>query len=129
MKQHFVIRGRLPGLNEIIGASNRHWAQGHKLKRDNMMIVMLDILSAGIKPVGGKVVITITCFEPNAKRDADNVKAGTCKIILDALQQMGVLQGYGRKYILDVIAPQVEGDKNNPRIVVILEGAHDINTF
>ncbi|MCL2699617.1 MAG: hypothetical protein FWE68_04840 [Defluviitaleaceae bacterium] len=123
MKQHFVIRGRLSGLNELLGASNRHWAQGHRLKRDNMMLVMLDILAAGIKPVEGKAVITIACFEPNAKRDTDNVKAGACKIILDALQQMGVLQGDGRKYLLDTVMPPVRVDRENPRIEVAISPA------
>ena len=38
--------------------------------------------------------------------------------ILDALQEIGVLQGDGRKYIAQVIYSAVEVDKKNPRVEV-----------
>ena len=117
MIQQFTIPGRLPGLNEIIGTANCHWAKGYRLKKEAMQQVQIYALVAKIKPVQGRAEVTIACFEGNKKRDTDNVQAGANKIILDALQGMGILQGDGWKYI-DRIPVPVQLDRKNPRIEV-----------
>ena len=71
-----------------------------------------------IKPVRNyPCEVYITCWEPNMRRDDGNVKAGASKVILDALQDIGVLAGDGRKYVKSYDMP-VELDRGNPRIVV-----------
>jgi Holliday junction resolvase RusA-like endonuclease len=115
----FTIPGRLPGLNEIITANSRHWAVAYRQKKEAKELVQLSAL--GIRPVKGKAVITITCYEPNRRRDIDNVRAGACKIILDALQDCEILKGDGQKYIADIIQPAVQVDKQNPRIEVEIQ--------
>lgn len=65
--------------------------------------------------------MTISCYEPNARRDVDNVTSGAGKVILDALQEIGVLQGDGRKYIAQVIYSAVEVDRKNPRVEISIE--------
>ncbi len=112
--QILIIKGRLPGYNEL---KNKAWQASYRLKKEAMQEVQINASLQKIRPIKGKVEIAIACFEPNAKRDPDNVQAGANKIILDALQGMGILQGDGRKYI-DLICPAVEVDKNKPRIKV-----------
>ena len=117
MYQKFVIPGRLPGLNEIIASSRTHWAVANKQKIDAMNTVAYYARAARIKPVNGFAEITITCYEPNKRRDADNVQAGGNKAILDALYKAGIIKGDGQKYIKLFQSP-IEVDRENPRIEV-----------
>lgn len=118
MKQRFVISGRLAGYNEL---HKVNWRASHRIKQNAMETVKWAAWSAHIKPVKGRCVVTIACYEPNARRDPDNVKTGANKVILDALQQMGILAGDGRKYIKDVVNPRVTVDRVFPRVEVIIE--------
>jgi Holliday junction resolvase RusA-like endonuclease len=125
--QKLIIPGRLPGLNEIINSSRTHWAVAAKQKKDAMAYMQAYITICKIKPVDGFAEITITCYEPNKHRDADNVQAGANKLILDALQQAGIIQGDGQKYI-KLFQPPVEVDRENPRVEVeIGERVNDAN--
>lgn len=117
MYQKFVIPGRLPGLNEIIASSRTHWAVANKQKIDAMSTVICAARAARIKPVKGFAEIAITYYEPNKRRDADNVQAGGNKAILDALYKAGIIQGDGQRYI-KLIQPPLEVDRENPRIEV-----------
>ena len=115
MKQSFIITGRLPGYNEL---KARCWQESARCKAEAMREVQIAAMAARIRPVRGLVTVTISCYEPNARRDVDNVTSGAGKVILDALQEIGVLQGDGRKYIAQVIYPAVEIDRKNPRVEV-----------
>lgn len=115
----FIINGRLPGYNEL---NKGHWAKRHKIKQDAMTDVVSWARVANIKPVKRKVRVEIQCFEPNLKRDDDNVTSGASKVILDALQNCGILQGDGQKYVQCVKHP-VQLDRNNPRIEVTITEA------
>lgn len=118
MKQSFVIYGRLPGYNQL---NSGHWAVKNRLKQESMRLVQIAAMADKIRPVKGQAKVRITCFEPNAKRDVDNVKAGANKIILDALQGIKIIEGDGRKYIVEVLNPQIEIDRKKPRIEVEIE--------
>lgn len=117
MKQSFTAPIRLPGYNQLKG---RHWAIGHRIKREAMEAVEWAARAARVQPVTGKVVVTITCYEPNRRRDVDNVKSGANKVVLDALKNMGIIQNDGPKYVQDATAT-VEYDKP-ARVVVEIEG-------
>lgn len=116
MMQKLIIPGRLPGLNEIIQSSRTHWAVANRQKQEAQDTVILAIRQAKIKSVGF-AEIAITCYEPNKRRDADSVQAGTNKIILDSLQKAGIIEGDGQKYI-KLITPCLEVDREKPRIEV-----------
>ena len=118
LPQSFTIKGRLPGYNEL---KARCWQESARRKADAMREVQIAAMAAKIKPVRRRISITIRCFEPNAKRDVDNVTAGAGKVVLDALQEIGVLAGDGRKYIEQVVYSKVEVDRKNPRIEVEME--------
>ena len=113
--ERFTVPGRLPGYNEL---KARCWQESARRKEEAMREVQIAAMAARIRPVWGLVTVTISCYEPNARRDVDNVTSGAGKVILDALQEIGVLQGDGRKYIAQVIYPAVEIDRKNPRVEV-----------
>ena len=94
MTQTFTIPGRLPGYNEL----HKHpWQAARRVKQEAMDAVIWAAREARLQPVQGRCVVKICCYEPNRRRDVDNVKAGANKVILDALQQMGILKGDGQK--------------------------------
>lgn len=115
--QKLIIPGRLPGLNEIINSSRTHWAVAARQKIEAMNTVIYAARAARIKPVKGFAEITITCYEPNKRRDADNVQAGANKVILDALYKAGIIAGDGQKYI-KLIQPPISVDRDNPKIEI-----------
>ena len=118
MLQQFTIPGRLPGYNEL--RRGGHWAQNYKVKWNAMQWVYWNITTKDLTPCSAPVNVTILCHEPNARRDRDNVTAGANKIILDALQRAGILQGDGQKYVHS-ITNMVDVDRDNPRIEVVLQ--------
>lgn len=63
-------------------------------------------------PIGLK----IKWYEPNNRRDIDNITFGT-KFILDSMVCMGIIEDDSRKYV-DSIEHVVYTDKDNPRIEV-----------
>lgn len=65
------------------------------------------------------VEIFIIFYEPNRRRDVDNVYSAQ-KYILDGLVRAGVLQGDGQRWVRDVI-PRIEIDAARPRVQVRLE--------
>lgn len=113
--QRFIIPGRLPGYNEL---KSKCWQASMRVKNEAMNRVQIHALS--IKPIRAKAVITIACFEPNAKRDPDNVQSGAAKIILDALQRCGKLANDNRRHV-ELHHVPVEVDRVDPRIVVSIE--------
>ena len=114
----FEIPGRLPGLNELVG--NSHWATYARKKKVNGEMVMACIMFHRLKPIKGKARVTITCYEPNARRDEDNIISGAGKIILDALKKTGIIHDDSQKWC-HVVHNPVEVDRDNPRIVVEVE--------
>ena len=117
-EQSFVIPGRLPGYNEL---NKSGWGNNYRVKTKALELVewYIKVAPFGITPVSEKITVEIRCFEPNARRDDDNVTSGASKIILDALQQMGIIKGDGQRYVQCIKHP-VEVDRENPRIEVTL---------
>lgn len=119
MGQRLIVHGQLPGRNELIKADRRHWAEGGKLKKQATDLVAWEAAIQHIKPVG-KCHITIQCFEPDMRRDSDNVQTGAVKPILDGLKLAGVIKDDSRKYVRLTMLP-VEIDRENPRVEVWIE--------
>lgn len=121
-----VYSGRLPGLNEVINKSRRNPYEANKLKKDTQKELCEQfLLQARAAHAGGKfegkVYARIHFFEPNSKRDEDNVISGM-KFIFDALQQIEVIQNDSQKY-LHIAAVDVSVDRENPRVEIELEEA------
>lgn len=125
MTYKFIIQGRLPGLNDYIDALNSNRHKGNKLKQDTE-----DTIIWQIKPqlrgvnISEMVFIKYEFYEPNKKRDLDNVSSFARKVIQDSLVKTGVLKNDGWKNILGS-NEQFYCDRENPRIEVLLVEVDD----
>ena len=117
----FVIYGKLPGLNDYTRANRGNKYLANKMKQDIQKnickyivfgVSMKDLEKVDRYPIGLK----IKWYEPNNRRDIDNITFGT-KFILDSMVCMGIIEDDSRKYV-DSIEHIVFTDKNNPRIEV-----------
>lgn len=116
----FTIEGRLDGLNEFIKANRTNKYQGNTMKQRNEKAVLLAIRAAKLKPIEKyPVELQIAWFEPNKRRDCDNVTFGI-KYIQDALVTAGILKDDSQKYI-SKLNHEVKMDRNNPRIEVTIK--------
>ena len=67
-----------------------------------------------------QVFITYHFFEPNSRRDIDNICGYFHKIFADALVQAGIIENDGWKNIRGM-ADYFDVDKANPRIEIEIE--------
>ena len=117
----FVIEGKLNGLNEYVNACRTNVHAGNHMKRTNQAVVRMALLKARGKGSMPKMTkypcsLNITWYEPDNRRDVDNVTFGV-KFILDELVNLGVIENDSRKYVSE-IHNTVLVDKHNPRIEV-----------
>ena len=109
----FEIPGRLPGFNEIIEAAKRNPHEYARMKETcTAMVAWL----AKKLPSYEKVALVITWYEPDHRRDPDNIMAGQ-KFIMDGLVQAGVIPDDSQKYILGIYHG-FKVDRKNPRVEV-----------
>lgn len=116
----FVIYGKLPGLNDYTRTNRSNRFMANKMKQDIqksickyiVMALRVTLEKVDRYPIG----LTIKWYEPNNRRDIDNITFGT-KFILDSMVCMGIIEDDSRKYV-DSIEHIVFTDKENPRIEV-----------
>lgn len=126
MIQRFEIKGALDGLNEYTKACNNHYHDGAKMKRRNQEVVSRAIKEASLKPMYGRVSVTITWVEglrPDRERfrprDRDNI-AFAKKFVMDALVEAGILKDDSWNRVISY-TDEFRINRNNPRIIVTLE--------
>ena len=112
-----IIPGRLPGLNDITDAARSSRYESAKMKREYTDLVAWCAKSARL-PHFERVDLIITWYEPNMKRDKDNIMAGQ-KFIWDGLVMAGVLSNDGWKQI-GKVTHDFKIDRANPRVEVEL---------
>jgi Holliday junction resolvase RusA-like endonuclease len=110
-----TIPGRLPGLNEITDAARGNRYASAKMKKEYTELVAWCAKAARL-PRMEKIDLAITWYEPNKRRDKDNIMAGQ-KFIWDGLVQAGVIENDGWKQIGDILH-FFAVDKANPRVEV-----------
>lgn len=120
MKYKFVIPGRMQGLNEYTAANRRNPYSGGKVKKDSETLVILTIRQQlGRLHINKPVVIYYRFYEPNRRRDNDNILSCASKFIQDSLVKTGVLaednQDHIHNFYFDTFV-----DKENPRIEVTI---------
>ena len=113
-----VIHDKLPGLNELIDAERRHRQLGAKLKRDSERVVRAYIRQQlrGYRPKP-PVTLYYYFYEPNRRRDHDNVFSFAAKVIQDSLVKEGILANDGWDDIHEFYA-KFFVDKHFPRVEV-----------
>lgn len=120
-----VVPGQLPGLNEYVSAerTNRYKAAAVKRQTEQRITCAIKAQARGThfhKPV----VMHYRWYEPNRKRDKDNV-AFAKKFVQDALVKSGVLENDGWKNI-DHFTDEFFVDNQNPRVEIeIMEDSED----
>ena len=112
-----VIPLKLHSLNEYIGACRRNPYQGAHMKRKDQSSIEWHIRSQlkGIR-LKKPVRMVYRWFEPNRKRDLDNVSSYGRKVIQDALVNCRVLEndswkqvtGFSDEFYVDKKAPRIE---------------------
>lgn len=119
-----TIKGRLPGTNDIIGAAKK--GRGNYQPYSIMKAEYTDMVAWIAKqlPKYGRVDIAITWYEPNLRRDPDNITGGGTKFILDGLVAAGVIENDSQRFI-NSITHKYELDRKNPRIEVIVKEAEE----
>lgn len=121
MEYSFTIDGRLPGINELINADRRDAHAGNRMKRENQeavqMYIFRDLRRLHIEE---PVLLHYRFYEPNKKRDLDNISGFAHKIIQDALVATGVLKNDGWANIAGM-DDLFFVDSARPRIEVTIE--------
>lgn len=113
----FTIKGRLDGLNEYTAANRTNCYMGSAMKNKNEKVVIYAIRQAKLgKASNYPIQLKITWYEPNNRRDIDNIVFAT-KFIQDSLVKEKIIVDDSQKYI-NKIEHEVLIDKLNPRIEV-----------
>ena len=111
---------KLHSLNEYIHECRRNPQAGARIKRIDQKAVEWNIRSQlrGIR-IKRPVTMLYKWFEPNRKRDLDNVSSFGRKVIQDALVACGVLENDGWNQITG-FSDEFYVDKKQPRIEVFI---------
>lgn len=132
-RQEFTIKDRMPNLNDYVNALKKHRNAGDDMRDEWHDVVVQECRVAGLGRFTEPVFIEFNWYEPNYKRDIDNV-AFAKKFILDGLQKAGVLQNDNYRWVkgfsdkfhyrkgsgVHVIMTEVEDGPN--RIVTTVDG-------
>lgn len=110
-----VYEGRLPGINELVGANRNSPYGGAKMKRKYQKRLVAAWWEAGKFPFPNHVTVRVRFYERDQRRDDDNVFGGL-KFVMDALQEIGVIVNDSPKYCH--VLPERFVDKKEPRIEV-----------
>ena len=116
-KHRVTVWGRFPSLNEFITANRRniHCANNMKHQAERAIIACLRAQLGKLK-IRHKVYIKYEFYEPNKKRDLDNISGYFHKVFQDALVTCGILHndnwqwvgGYKDNFYIDARKPRIE---------------------
>ena len=120
MMYKLILPLKLHSLNEYIDGCRKNTYKGANMKRKDQQAVEWYIRSQlrGIR-FKKPVKMAYTWFEPNRKRDLDNISSYGRKIIQDALVNTRVLKNDGWKQIAG-FSDEFDVDPKNPRIEVVI---------
>ena len=107
----FIIKDKLPSLNDVIEKNRTNRYAGAKLKRDIETCIGWAIKEAALKPITNPCVIEIEWHEATKRRDVDNIHSSV-KFILDALVKNGILKNDSRRYVKQIYHTVVDNTTN-----------------
>ena len=117
--ESFVIKEKLPSLNDVIAKNRANRYVGAKFKADIEKIISVYINNALKKGEIHKQKkpcwIAIEWREKTRRRDVDNIQSST-KFILDSLVKNGVLIDDSRKYVVNVVHLIVPAKENGVKV-------------
>lgn len=120
-KYKLVIPGILPNLNDYISAERQHRQKAATMKKQIEQVVILCAKNQlrGVKFTEA-VFMRYIWYEPNKKRDKDNISSFGRKCIQDGLVKAGILKNDGWNEI-EAFSDEFYVDKKKPRIEVEIE--------
>lgn len=121
MDQKIVILGRLAGRNEHDKANRGNKFGGAGLKKKEQEFVSMQ-MKQQCKEQFKRIQMDIVWYEPNMKRDPDNVDSAR-KVILDSLVKSGIIPNDGWKQVVPKWSAEVRIDKENPRVELFITDA------
>lgn len=117
--ESFVIKEKLPSLNDVIAKNRANRYVGAKFKADIEKIISVYINNALKKGEIHKQEkpcwIAIEWREKTRRRDVDNIQSST-KFILDSLVKNNVLVDDSRKYVVNVVHSIVSAKENSVKV-------------
>lgn len=124
----FIIKEKLPSLNEAISKNRANKYEGAKFKKNIETIIGWAIKEAvrtkTLKPVSNPCVIDVEWHEATKRRDVDNIHS-SIKFILDAMVKNGILINDSRKYVKQIHHTVI--DDNSNYVVVKIHERSDEN--
>jgi len=123
-----ILKGTLPGLNDYLRAERsftRRGGKGHScgndMKQECQMLICNAIrLQLKRLRIHNPVFIKYKFYEPNRKRDLDNIAGVAHKFVQDSLVKCGVLENDGWDNITG-FSDQFFLDRYNPRIEITIQ--------
>ena len=110
-----TITGKLPSLNEYIGACRTNAHVGAKMKRETEEMIIIQL--GKLRTITSPVIIHFEWHEKTRRRDKDSVAAAK-KFILDAMQQVGKLPNDNNSFIAGFTDRFTYGDDYGVTITV-----------
>ncbi len=112
------VPGKFPSLNEIIDAkrtvftgTGKRRPDGYsKLKKAWTQTIRIHALQQRFQRVTTAAHFTYLCVEEDKRRDPSNVLAGAIKLLEDALQEAGLIDGDGWAHVRSIRSHWVVGE-------------------
>ena len=129
MKEYkLILKGTLPGLNDYLRAERsftRRGTKGHSCGNDmkqECQLLIANAIRLQLKRlmIHNPVFIRYSFYEPNRKRDLDNIAGVAHKFVQDSLVKCGVLENDGWDNITG-FSDQFFLDRHNPRIEIVIQ--------
>ena len=96
---HFVIKAKLPSLNDYTDACRSGKHSGANLKKDTEQLICAYIrISKTLHPVNTPVEVHFEWHEGDRRRDVDNIIFAK-KYILDSMQKCKIIPNDSRRYV------------------------------
>jgi Holliday junction resolvase RusA-like endonuclease len=110
----------MPGLNEMNWEDRCGFRRGSRFKKKITREVAQWAMVNRVPKYKCPVQVHIRFFEPNRRRDRDNIK-GAVKYIMDGLKLRGVIVNDSQKWVTNQ-TEEILLDKQRPRVEVTIMG-------
>jgi Holliday junction resolvase RusA-like endonuclease len=120
MQYSLTIIGRLEGLNNYTAANRTNPYKGSKMKKDAEETIIWQIRQQLRNVhITKPVLLKYEFYEPNKKRDLDNISSFAHKVIQDSLVKTGILKNDGWEFVTGY-SDHFFCDNKNSRIEVTI---------
>lgn len=121
MKYSITIPGRFPSMNQFIEANRTHKQKGNQMKQKSQNEISFYILDQLQRVrIDKPIYIRYKFYEPNKKRDLDNISGFFHKVFQDALVGCRIIMNDSWYYIVG-FSDEFFVDNKNPRIEIEIE--------